>query len=440
MSRALSVVVSFACALVFLGAARAIAVPAEDVHAAGRTTAQATPQESGRDLDSARRRWERLSPEEQQRLRARYERLRRMGETERRELERRRRHLERVERRLVERLDDAGRRRLAEMSPEDRERLLNEMVEDELRGQARRLEEKLPTDWRARLQDADPTDRRRFFEQFKEQLRREWRPRAFDSLGADLGVPREEVEAWKRLPAEEQRAKLLELGKRQRERAVARHGLPSGVDVEEWRALENLPPELFFEEAMRLREAHGWEPGRPFFGPPPPGADDGFRDEARRFRRAARRRPEDRLDYAHVSPEERRELVERRRRERFLAALNDSGLVSPEQVEEMRAANHHVFWKRAREWNDELGLGLGRGRRADGPPRGDAAPPEGPPPGPRHEPPPRRARDDVPSGPNGRDGARPGAGPRPRDGARPGGRERSGDGSGPPPRRGRDRG
>ena len=375
-----------------------------------------TPGERKVDLDAARRRWERLSPEEQARLRDRYEKLRAMGEAERRELERQRLHIERVRRDLLARLDDAERARLNALSADEREKLLDEMVADELRGQARRVEEKLPHDWRERLKQASPEDRRRFFKDFKRQVRQEWGPRALESLGAELDVPREEVEAWKALPADRQRELLLELAKRQRRREVAEHGLPRGVDPAEWERLEGLPPERFFEEAMRLRESSGWEPGRPFFGHPPEDGPDAWRDGARRFRSAARRRPEDRLEFAHLSPEQRRVQVEQHRRQRLIGAVRDSGLVAPEQLEELSRLPDDQFWKRAREWNDELGLGLGRGRGGRNGERGR------PPRGPRGEGPGAGEPDHRPPPPE--RGGKPGNGAR-RDGA--------GDGPPPPP-------
>lgn len=161
--------------------------------------AQAAEQDAQRviNLESARRRWERLSPEEQDRLRERYEKLRSMGEADRRDLERRRRHLERVQQQLVERLDDRDRARLAALPPAERERILREMVDDELHAEARRLEEKLPADWQERLKNASPEDRRRFFQEFKHQIHREWSPRALERLGREFDASPAEVEAWK---------------------------------------------------------------------------------------------------------------------------------------------------------------------------------------------------------------------------------------------------
>lgn len=331
-------------------------------------------------LESARQRWERLTPEEQDRMRERYEKLRAMGEAERRDLERRRRHLERVESQLVERLNDRDRARLAALSQDERDRILREMVEDELHVEARRLEEKLPTDWRVRLRNASPEDRARFFQDFKRQVNSEWSPRALEKLGVEFGVPPHEVEAWKRLPIDQQKQKLLELGKRHRREAVREHGLPEGVAPEEWQRLDSLPPDRFFEEAMRMREAQGWEPGRPFLGGPPEGADEAWRSEARKFRSASRTRPEDRLEFSHLPPDERREQVDRQRRERLLSALRDSGLVEPNELQSMRSMTNGEFWRRARQLNQELSLGFGdpRGDRRGDPrqPRGDG---DGPP-------------------------------------------------------------
>jgi hypothetical protein len=370
------------------------------------------------DLESARRRWERLSPSEKERLRERYEKLRSMGEADRRDLERRRRHLERVERRLVERLDERDRARLAALQPQERERILREMVEDELHAEARRLEEKLPNDWRERLDNANPQDRRRFFKDFKRQVHQEWSPRALEKLGREFGASSKQIEAWKQLPLDEQKQKLLELGKRHRRQAVEQHGLPEGVAPEEWDRLQTLPPDRFFEEAMRLREAQGWEPGRPFFGGPPPQGDEGRRADARRLRSASRTRPEDRLEFSHLSPEERHERVDAHRRERLIGALEKSGLVPQAELDSMRGLPKHEFWKCARKLNDDLSLGLGRaaeGRRGGRAGRGQGG---------------RRRGDGPPPLPEGEAG--PPAPPRP-DHRRPEGGDR---GFPPPPRRG----
>lgn len=414
MKQHLSIFLRALCVAALLSVASVASV--QDAPGAPPTTsggeADPTPAATDRDravnLESARRRWERLSPQEQARLRERYEKLQRMGEADRRDLERRRRHLERVERQLIERLDERDRARLAALAPEERERILREMVDDELHIEARRLEEKLPTNWRERLQNATPEDRRRFFDDFKRQVHDEWSPRALERLGNEFGVPREEVEAWKLLPIEQQKRKLLELGKRHRRMSVEKHGLPDGIAPEQWERMEALPPERFFEEAMRLREAGGWEPGRPFFGGPPPGGEDDWSAEARRFRSAGRTLPEDHLEFSHLAPVERREAVELRRRDRLIGALEGSGLVEPAQIEAMRALPHREFWSAARRLNQELSLGLGEGasqrkRGHDGGRRGPAdsgGPPQRPEPG--VGPPPRRG----PRG-EGRDGSPP---------------------------------
>lgn len=397
--------------------------------------AQAAEQDAQRviNLESARRRWERLSPEEQDRLRERYEKLRSMGEADRRDLERRRRHLERVQQQLVERLDDRDRARLAALPPAERERILREMVDDELHAEARRLEEKLPADWQERLKNASPEDRRRFFQEFKHQIHREWSPRALERLGREFDASPAEVEAWKQLPLEEQKRKLLELGKRHRREAVEEHGLPKGLTPEDWERLDALPPERFFEEAMRLREAQGWEPGRPFFGGPPQDGNEAWRADARRFRSASRMRPEDRLEFSHLSPEERRERVDHQRRERMLGALTGSGLVPATEIEALRGMPQHEFWKRARQLNEELRLGFGEregGRRGRGeggrhhggerpgpPPLPDdaAGPPPPPPPPPPHHRPPHRADGDDPGPPPGDSGERRGRQRKPND-------------------------
>lgn len=308
-------------------------------------------------------RWERLPDEERERLRERFERYQRMSAEERRELEERAHNVQRARLRLLERLSDDDRERLRALAPEQREAIVHELLEDELKAEGQRLHAKLPPEWRDRLEDATPEERRKFFADFKQKNRARISLIALENLGKRLELPREEVREMQRLPEQERLGKVLELRKRLQEQSVETYGLPAGLKLEDWKRMLALSPEEFFGEVMRVRETGGWREGEPAAG----SAEVPL---AERERRAAwdilgqlRPRPTERLELLHLEPKDRRAEISRRRRERVLAILARHEVYEEERLEELATLPDRELYGLVRRLVRESGALEERGAR-----------------------------------------------------------------------------
>lgn len=296
---------------------------------------------SARDRDEAGAvlaRWERLDEAQKGRLRERFERYQRMSEAERSELAERSRNLQRLRERIPQRLSSEERERLLALDHEQRAELVNELAEDELKAQGHRLQTLLPPEWIERLESADPQERLRFLGEFKERHRARMSVIVLERLGRQLGFPREQVQAMQRLPEEERMEKVLELRKLLQERSVQEHGLPVGLTPEKWEQMLALSAADFFDEVMRIREAGGWTP-------PAEGDERGLVPELLRELRA---RPAERLELAHLSAQERRAELSRRRRARIEEFLREREALPAPQLEELEQASEAEFYLRLR--------------------------------------------------------------------------------------------
>ena len=296
---------------------------------------------------SARARWERLSPEQQARIRQRYERLQRMTAEERAELERRSNRLRRQRQRLVESLSEEERARLMRQPPERREQLLNEMVEAERRDRGRRIEEKLPEHIREYLKNAPPEQRLKRLAQFKRDAREHISKRAVENLAAALGYGPAEIARLERLPQEERMATVLRLRKQLSAQQLAADGLPPDFTRERWEQLEALPPEDYFRELWDLRQ-RGELSGVPAL-------ERSAREERERLRalsKALHARPQMYVELSDLSPAERRAEIDRRRRERVTRLLEEHQMLSPEQLAALRELPDAQFFGRMRALTD----------------------------------------------------------------------------------------
>lgn len=296
-------------------------------------------------LEAARARWERLSPDEQARLRERYESYKSLGETERAELAERARRLSEGRTRAERALTAEQRERLASMSESKRRAVLDELVEIEMRQRGARIREQVPEAWLERLDGARPEDRQRFLAEFKQKARERASQATIDRIAHRLGLPRDEVERLKALRGDERAAAVLELSKRFSAREVEEFGLPPGVTREQWAAWQELPPESFFEAMQKLRrermfrdaERHvdaqsgglAWTPER--------------RARLVRLAESLRPRPEDAIDLVDAEPDERARQMTMRRRERALHALRKHELLPKNVVDELESLPPHQF-------------------------------------------------------------------------------------------------
>jgi len=295
---------------------------------------------------SPRARWERLSPEQQARIRKRYESLQKMSSDERAELERRSKRLRKQRERLLKSLSEEERKRLMIQPAERREQLLNEMVEASRRDQGRRIEEKLPQHFREFLQTAPPEQRLKRLQQFKNDTRETLSKRAVENLAAALGYGPAEIARLERLPQEERMATVLRLRKQLTAQQVAADGLPPDFTRERWEALEALPPEEYFREVWSLRQ-RGELSGVPALERSARDSRE-EREQLRELNKALHANPRLYVELSELSPKERRTEIDRRRRARVTELLEQSEMLNADQLAALRELPDTQFFGRIR--------------------------------------------------------------------------------------------
>lgn len=294
-------------------------------------------------LASARARWERLSPDEKEQMRERYERYRALSEDERRALADRARRMREDREELHRRLPAEAREKLSKLPPEKRREVMHELFENEAREKGARIREKMPESWIERLEKAPPEERARFLNEFQKKARQRVSYMALDKIGAKLELPKEEIERLKALPLEERSQAILDLRKRLSTRDAAQFGLPEGITQDQWDQWQALPPEQFFETMQRYRCEQESRNGR---REPTEAEKAAQRDQARLWMalgEALRPRPEDVIQSLDLPSTERRKQAAVRRRDRVLGVLVDHQLVSVERLDELRVMPEREF-------------------------------------------------------------------------------------------------
>jgi hypothetical protein len=289
-------------------------------------------------LESARARWERLSPEDKARLQQNYERYRAMSEEERRTLAERARVLRDERERVNAELPPQTRERLQKLDPDTRREVMRDMVEGEVRERGARIREKMPDAWIQRLEQARPEDRARFLADFQHRARERVTLAAIDKIGRKLDLPREETERIKALPGDQRLAQLLELKKRMSARDAERFGLPDGMSPAQWNEWQALPPAEFFERMQRWRRERESEPRR--------GPEGQVMHE---LVQAMRPRADDWIDLASLSQGERRLRISHLRRERVVEVIRARGLLAPDEIDALERLPDGAFVRALRE-------------------------------------------------------------------------------------------
>ncbi len=312
---------------------------------------------------SARARWERLSPEQQARIRMRYESLQKMTSDERAELDRRSNRLRKQRERLLRSLSEEERTRLMSQPAERREQLLNEMVEVARRDQGRRIEEKLPKHIREFLQTAPPEQRLKRLQQFKSDTREHISKRAVENLAAALGYGPAEIVRLERLPQEERMATVLRLRKQLTAQQLSADGLPPDFTRERWDALEALPPEEYFREVWSLRQRGELSevPGLELSTR----ESRAEREQLRELNKALHAKPRLYVEFSELSPKDRRIEIDRRRRDRVTELLDQSEMLNAEQLAALRELPDAQFFGRVRAMTEGRLRQGGRGARGE---------------------------------------------------------------------------
>lgn len=299
----------------------------------------------------ARKRWESLSPEEQARLRKRFERLQSLDETERSELVKRGKKLEKQSARLLEELSPEHRERLMSVPKRKRQQLIAEMVEAQRRDRGERIEAMLPEKTRTWLLDAPPKERRKRLERFRQQTRERISSRAVEDLAKALGYGEEEVQRLERLPLADRMKTVMNLRRKLDEREHQAGSFLGGFTKEMWSELEALPPDEYFTRVFRMRHEGGLRHLSPFGREERQDrreARSRERDLSRDLRRNLRVSPEDLVNLSKLSPEDREQELIKRRRAGVMETLLKFEAIAEDQAESWKACSNEEFFRRAR--------------------------------------------------------------------------------------------
>lgn len=300
-----------------------------------------TPSRAAR-REALKERWEHMSPSERQAARERFERFRALPREEREELLARAGRLRDRRAQMVDELSPETRARLDQLEPAKRDEVLRDIARGNAHDLAHRIREALPQDWLTELEKATPEERARFLVEFKARQRGRMTNFTIREIGERLGLPASEIERMQQLPLEERIAASLELRKRLLGRDVEKLGLPKGIRAEDWEAWQALPPEEFFRRMIahsrEMRERA--QPRLPVID-----RDGRKREEALwRVEEAARTRPEEVIDLADLSPEERRDRLFLAARARTVAALRTEDVIPSERIDEIASMPPQLFF------------------------------------------------------------------------------------------------
>jgi len=328
-------------------------------------------------IQSARARWETLSPHEQERLRRRFEQLQKLDPGQREKLRERTQRRHQFETRVRSGLSAEQRARLKDLSPAQRREVISELVDQEMRDKGRRIESKLPRKMREWLRNASPEEREARLERFKSQTRGRISARAVEGLAKALGYGESEIKRLERLPMDERMATVMRLRKQLTAKQLRESGLPRGLTKDRWEALEALPPEEFLREVWRLQSRGilsgviGLPRG---FGPGPQTAEHRRRRQIlSELRRAMHLNPEQLLELSRLPRAERRLRMIHLRRVQAMEVLRRHDILEPGELKDLDALSDEALLElvraRVQEWKPRDRGPKPRGSR--GHPRGN---------------------------------------------------------------------
>ncbi|MFN0006478.1 MAG: hypothetical protein ACKVXR_01115 [Planctomycetota bacterium] len=290
-------------------------------------------------LESLRARWERFSPEQKERARARYERYLAMSEEERAQLAQSARALrERVER-VQEELEAKAPARVAGLAPEKRREIVREIVAEESRELGASIRARVPAQWIEQIRNAPPEERARLLRRFQRQQLARVARFAIGELGRRLELPGEEIARMQALPAEDRGRVVLELRQRLSALDAGEHGLPPGITPAEWDTWLALSPEEFFEVFQRywLTRVESVD------------ASKGRLQSARELLEAARPRVEEVLALADLTPAERGARLAGSKRARCMQVLRARELLTASELQALEGKSHDEFFEQVRQ-------------------------------------------------------------------------------------------
>jgi len=290
-------------------------------------------------LESLRARWERFTPEQKVRARARYEQYLAMSEEERVQLAASAQALRQRVDRVQEELQASAPARAADLEPEKRRTIAREIVAEQSREIGARIRTQVPGQWIERIRNAPPEERVRLLRQFQIHQRDRVARYAIGELGRRLELPAEEIARMQQLQGEARGQAVLELRQRLSAREVHEHGLPPGITPEQWEAWLALSPEDFFEEFQR----YWWSRVESL------AAEKERAGALRELLEAARPRVEEAVALAELTPQERGARMAQAKRARCVRVIRERELLSPAEIEALEAKDNHEFFEGVRK-------------------------------------------------------------------------------------------
>jgi len=296
-------------------------------------------------IDRARERWEQLSPDRRQELLERFEHWRSLSEDERARLRERYHQIETLRERCRNSLPEPVRRDLDQLEPEKQREVIHGVVAGEVEERGRAILDMMPPHWRERLERAPQAERPRVIEAFKKEMHERALER-LERLARDHGLRADEVARLRELSPSELMPRLLELEQRRIVRDVEQRGLPPFVTPELWAQWKSLPAPRFFERWNEAKRRFGPLPPSEAGAPKHPERVRTARDERlRQVHDAMRLDPSAMVEMAKLAPEERREQIGKRVRERVLEVLARApDLVDAKQLAALQKLDGREFF------------------------------------------------------------------------------------------------
>lgn len=296
-------------------------------------------------------RWNRLTPDVQQRLRLRFERFRSLAPDERAALALRTRRIQARAEVYYDLFSAEERERLDRLSPEKRREILLSLATEEEEEQALRLRQNLPPELAESIADQRPERRREMLAELRRRQEEKLGP-AIERFGVELGLQPQVIQRLQLLPFEQRKRKFLELAKDLSTEHIASRELPPGLSAFRWERMKALEPEEFFGVLMRLRARHPDLDCLPKRGGPRQHGREGgheMYEAMARLRALGRPSEAELLELALLTPAEREAEVVRRRRSRVLAYLREEELLSAERIDQLERLDDEEFGQMLRQ-------------------------------------------------------------------------------------------
>ncbi len=206
-------------------------------------------------------RWERLKPEEQERMRGRFERWGRLSEEQREEYQRRSEERGRASKEALKILRPEDRAKFDLLDSETKEDVLRELTHMRILERGHRLRGMFPKECQERLDSAGPEERKAILDQFRREDLHKAGKRALRELGNDLGLSEAEIENIQSMKPDRRHEELLKLKRRAVELRRQAGGDSAVLAEGEWERIKELPPREFAREWFDHRERADWRQG-----------------------------------------------------------------------------------------------------------------------------------------------------------------------------------